>query len=148
MVVLVVVGVALVVFGALVLLRFPDRPGGRLAWHGVEVSSVGAGLPLIVLGVVAIVVGATGIGALPGGSIQPRESPESAARALLTAWQHADRNAARKIADPSAVEKLFGAPGLRVNSEHMTCYPVGTGQSDCQVPHAKGILNLRLIGER
>ena len=108
---------------------------------------MGAGLPLIV-GVVAIVIGATGIGTPSGGSVQPRESPESAARALLTAWQHADRNAARKIADPGAVEKLFGATELRVNSAQMTCYPVGTGQSDCQVPHAKGILNLRLIGER
>jgi hypothetical protein len=46
MAVLVVVGVALVVFGAFVLVRFPDRPGGRLVWHGVEVSSVGAGFPL------------------------------------------------------------------------------------------------------
>jgi hypothetical protein len=54
--VLVVVGIALVGLGALVLLKFPDRPGGKIAWHGLEVSSVGAGLPLIVLGVVAIVI--------------------------------------------------------------------------------------------
>lgn len=54
--VLIVVGVVLVGLGALVLLKFPDRPGGKLAWHGFEVNSVGAGLPLIVLGVAAIVI--------------------------------------------------------------------------------------------
>ena len=56
-VVLVGIGLALVAFGALVLLRFPDRPGGRLRFGGMEVSSVGAGLPLVALGVVAIAVG-------------------------------------------------------------------------------------------
>jgi hypothetical protein len=50
-VVLVAVGLAVAVFGALVLLRFPDRPGGKIAWQGFEVSSVGAGLPLIALAV-------------------------------------------------------------------------------------------------
>jgi hypothetical protein len=55
--VLLIVGVALVAFGAVVLLLFPERPGGRIAWQGVEVSSVGAGLPLIVVGVVAIAAG-------------------------------------------------------------------------------------------
>lgn len=54
--VLLIAGVALLVFGAFVLLRFPDRPGGTIAWHGVEVSSVGGGLPLVVLGVVAIAI--------------------------------------------------------------------------------------------
>jgi hypothetical protein len=56
MMVLVMVGAVLVGFGALVLLKFPDRPGGRIAWHGFEVNSVGAGLPLIALGVVAIAI--------------------------------------------------------------------------------------------
>jgi hypothetical protein len=40
---LIAVGIAVAVFGALVLLRFPDRPGGKIAWQGLEVSSVGAG---------------------------------------------------------------------------------------------------------
>ena len=48
------VGVALVVFGAFVLWKVPDRPGGMLRWRGIEVNSVGAGLPIMVLGVVAI----------------------------------------------------------------------------------------------
>jgi hypothetical protein len=56
MMVLVIVGIALVGLGALVLLKFPDRPGGKIAWRDFEVSSVGAGLPLIVLGVVAVAV--------------------------------------------------------------------------------------------
>ncbi len=46
-------------FGALVLLRFPDRPGGKIAWRGMEVSSAGAGLPLVVVGIAAIAVAAT-----------------------------------------------------------------------------------------
>ena len=142
MVVLAVVGVALVVFGAFVLLRFPDRPGGRLVWHGVEVSSVGAGLPLIVLGVIAIVMASR---SFDGGRIQPRPDPESAARELLAAWQRGDRRGARAIADAAAVEKLFSAPSLRVSSEQLTCYPVGSGQQDCQAPHARGILSLRLL---
>lgn len=56
MIILAIVGVALVGLGALVLLKFPDRPGGKVAWYGFEVNSVGAGLPLIVLGVVAIAI--------------------------------------------------------------------------------------------
>jgi hypothetical protein len=55
-VILALLGVVLVGFGALVLLKFPDRPGGKLAWRGFEVNSTGAGLPLIVLGVVTTVI--------------------------------------------------------------------------------------------
>lgn len=54
MLVLLIVGVALVVFGAFVLIRMPHRPGGTIKTRWFEVSSVGAGLPLIVLGVAAI----------------------------------------------------------------------------------------------
>ena len=59
--VLLAVGVAVVALGALVLLLFPHRPGGKIAWQGVEVSSIGAGLPLIVLGVVAIAIAGSGV---------------------------------------------------------------------------------------
>jgi hypothetical protein len=51
-----VIGVALVVFGAFVLIRMPLRPGGTIRTRWFEVSSVGAGLPLIVLGVAAIII--------------------------------------------------------------------------------------------
>ena len=60
--ILVVVGIAVAVLGAFVLLRFPNRPGGRIAWQGREVSSVGAGLPLIVVGIAAIAIGGAGVG--------------------------------------------------------------------------------------
>ena len=49
--ILVAVGIALIVFGAVVLLRFSDRPGGSIKWLGMEMSSTGAGLPLVGLGV-------------------------------------------------------------------------------------------------
>jgi hypothetical protein len=54
--ILVIVGIGVVVLGAFVLLLFPDRPGGKIAWQGVEASSIGAGLPLIVVGIAAIAV--------------------------------------------------------------------------------------------
>jgi hypothetical protein len=59
--ILLVVGVGVVVLGALVLLLFPDRPGGKIAWQGVEVSSIGAGLPLIVVGLAAIAIWSGGV---------------------------------------------------------------------------------------
>jgi hypothetical protein len=58
--VLLVVGVGVVVLGGLVLLLVPDRPGGKIAWQGAEVSSIGAGLPLIVVGIVAIALASGG----------------------------------------------------------------------------------------
>jgi hypothetical protein len=51
---LVVLGVVLIAFGAVVLLRYADRPGGTIKWMGAEVTSKGAGLPLIALGVMMI----------------------------------------------------------------------------------------------
>lgn len=53
-----IVGGLLVIFGLLVLLKFPDRPGGKVAFGKFEVSSTGAGLPLVALGVVCLLVGA------------------------------------------------------------------------------------------
>jgi hypothetical protein len=54
---LVVVGAVVLVFGALVLLRFPDKPGGKISIAGINVSSAGAGLPVMVLGAGLIVLG-------------------------------------------------------------------------------------------
>ena len=51
MITLAVMGAALIVFGAIVLMKFSDRPGGSIKALGAEVSSAGAGLPLIALGV-------------------------------------------------------------------------------------------------
>jgi hypothetical protein len=55
-VLLAAVGVVLVALGALILLRFPDRPGGSVGFLGMEVSSIGAGLPVIALGLLAVVL--------------------------------------------------------------------------------------------
>jgi len=71
--------------------------------------------------------------------------PEKTARELLAAWNHSDRNTALKLAEASAVDKLFSASSLKVNSKTLTCYPAGTGQRDCQISHTKGILVFRLI---
>src|SRR4029453_11124988 len=65
--ILLVVGVGVVALGALVLLLFPDRPGGKIAWQGVEVSSLGAGLPLIVVGIAAIAIASSGVVGGDGG---------------------------------------------------------------------------------
>ncbi len=56
LIVLAVLGVTLVALGTLILLRFPDRPGGNVKLMGLEVSSVGAGLPLVALGVLVALV--------------------------------------------------------------------------------------------
>lgn len=70
---------------------------------------------------------------------------EKAARELLGAWSRKDRQAALQLAEHRAVDKLFGAPALQVNSNDVSCFVVGTGQRDCQVPHTAGILVFRLI---
>ena len=57
--VLIAVGIALVAFGAVVLVRYADRAGGTFKWLGVEMTSTSAGLPLIALGVAAIAFAVT-----------------------------------------------------------------------------------------
>ena len=54
MLILLMVGLGLLIFGAFILLKFPHRPGGKIAIGSAEVSSVGAGLPLIFLGVLCV----------------------------------------------------------------------------------------------
>jgi hypothetical protein len=70
--------------------------------------------------------------------------PEKTVRELLTAWNRNDRDAALKVARPSAVDKLFGASSREANSKDLTCEPVGTGQRDCQISYGNGILVFRL----
>jgi hypothetical protein len=72
--VLLAVGVAVVALGAIVLLLFPHRPGGKIAWQGIEVSSIGAGLPLIVLGVAAITIASSGVVGGDGGTTAKHEN--------------------------------------------------------------------------
>jgi hypothetical protein len=50
-----VLGVVVAVFGIVVTIRYHDRPGGTLRWLGMELSSTGAGLPLVALGVLSLI---------------------------------------------------------------------------------------------
>jgi len=81
---LVTIGIALIVFGGLVLLWFPDRPGGVLEFRGVRVRSAGAGLPLIVLGLVAVV-----LAALQGGGSAPESGAAQTTRSSSSTGQSA-----------------------------------------------------------
>ncbi|HEY0397624.1 MAG TPA: hypothetical protein VGF00_04520 [Acidimicrobiia bacterium] len=54
MTVLAILGVAVVLLGAVALLFLPDRPGGEFVLKGVTVKSPAAGLPLILAGLVAV----------------------------------------------------------------------------------------------
>jgi hypothetical protein len=72
--VVVVLGIAVVALGAVVLLFLPTRPGGTISLPGgVQASSVGAGLPLIVVGVVVVALGS---GAFPGSDGDDEESSD------------------------------------------------------------------------
>src|SRR6266849_5182605 len=78
MTVAIAVVIVVIVFGMVVLLLFPDRPGGRISLGRLgEVSSVGAGVPLIVVGLAALVflvVKAPGT-TLKVGTSQPNQTP-------------------------------------------------------------------------
>jgi hypothetical protein len=52
-------GVAIAAFGIVVLIRYHDRPGGTLKWLGLEISSAGAGLPLVAIGVLSVIAATT-----------------------------------------------------------------------------------------
>jgi hypothetical protein len=84
MYVLLVIGMVLMLFGALALVKFPEKSGGTVTWHGVEISSTGAGLSLIVLGVVTMTFAAIltndGLPSLArsGGPTQPTIAPTPA----------------------------------------------------------------------
>jgi hypothetical protein len=78
------------------------------------------------------------------GSDRARADPEKTVRELIAAWNRRDRSAAVEVAEPGAIETLFGAPALAVSSKEVTCYPVGTGQRDCQVAHTRGAVVFRL----
>ena len=84
----------------------------------------------------------TGEGPQPG---PEKSGPESTTRALLEAWNRRDRDGALKVAERGAVDRLFGAPSLQINSRDVTCYPTGADQHDCHVPHSTGVLVFRII---
>ncbi|MGH8898717.1 MAG: PASTA domain-containing protein [Egibacteraceae bacterium] len=77
---LLLLGIALAGFGVLTLFKFPDRPGGTIRLHRMEISSAGAGLPLIAFGITAMAFSAVGAGLSDGGTLPPpiaRPSPTS-----------------------------------------------------------------------
>ena len=117
-----IVGSLLVIFGLLVLLKFPDRPGGKVALGKFEVSSTGAGLPLVALGVVCLLVGARGAsdGFWPftgGATPTPTASPSPTPSASPTPGMQVDcARVARGETDASAAtgNVEVGAHELRV----------------------------------
>jgi hypothetical protein len=87
-VLLALLGVALVVFGSLVLLKWPDRPGGKIEFKGLIVDSKGAGLPIIALGVIAVATSAiavAGSGGVAGELPEHAVAPAALVDAVLTA---------------------------------------------------------------
>lgn len=136
-----------------------------LSWWQT-VPGILTGLAAVITAVTGLIIGLRQIGSVPDAAKPPPErpavvtaqdnrqpktgtsspfDPERTVRELLAAWNHSDRNAALKLAEPSAVDTLFSASSLKVNSKEMTCYPVGTGLRDCQMSHTKGILSVRLV---
>jgi hypothetical protein len=81
----------------------------------------------------------------PGKPLAESSGPETATRALLQAWNQGDRSGALKVAEPDAVDRLFGATSLQVNSKDITCYPTGDAQRDCHMPHSRGVLVFRIL---
>jgi hypothetical protein len=69
MTVLVILGAAMVVFGAVVLLFPPDRPGGTLGLKRMSVMAPAVGVPLILAGLVAVALGS---GAITGDGLDMR----------------------------------------------------------------------------
>ena len=116
---LLVVGIAVAVFGGLVLLKFPERPGGRIAWHGFEVSSVGAGMPLMVVGVTAVAIAAVrgGTTGVPTSQMSGKSGP---AGSTATSGSSAGCSAFRGIPQARVRKVEEGANGLDV---------IGTDQS-------------------
>jgi hypothetical protein len=118
---LIVLGVALVALGALVLLRFPDRPGGEIRLLGLQVSSIGAGLPLIALGVlVSVVVGSEGRNAQPSS-----EGDSGGAGGLVSGPPPDDA--------PRCVAKFFGARP-RVSAHRQRTLPTGVEDVEVLAP--------------
>jgi len=125
LVALVTIGIVLIVFGGLVLLRFPDRPGGVFEFRGVRVQSVGAGLPLIVLGLVAVVLAAL------QGVTEPEPSASSSTKSSSVTVIQTER----PISSPVKVTPVRPGPGEcleehldtepRVNSAFRTRLPEG-----------------------
>jgi hypothetical protein len=127
LIVLAALGVALVALGALILLRFPDRPGGNVSLMGLKVSSVSAGLPLVALGVLVALVAFSQSGE-DGSSSTSDESSSSGGGGAVVALPPKDQPACFAdffAADPAVSRKrLHGLP-----SEAQDVDVLGAGES-------------------
>lgn len=112
-------GIALVALGALVLLRYPDRPGGNVSLLGLEVSSVGAGLPLVALGVLAIAITVVGEGdPSPARDDAPVERGDTAARPGLAQDGSERTPLAGEAEIPACIAKFFArSPTVAVDRQ-------------------------------
>jgi hypothetical protein len=143
--VLLAVGVAVVALGALVLLLFPHRPGGRIAWQGMEVSSIGAGLPLIVLGVAVITIASSGLVGGDGGTTATHEDSTKG-------------SVGRPASESVCPDTLEGVPAERVSDVPQGAHnltAVGPTESKTEPfglrfivsDHVVGVLAARLLPE-
>ena len=119
MTILVIVGVAIVVLGAFILLLFPDRPGGRIGWQGAEVSSIGAGLPLIVVGIAAIAIGGNGVigGGDDGGALDGEGGSGGSAAGTGLELDCPDLPQARVVDVPQGAHELTVAGPVESKTE-------------------------------
>ena len=119
MTILAIVGVAIVVLGAFILLLFPDRPGGKIGWQGAEVSSIGAGLPLIVVGIAAIAIGGNGVigGGDDGGTLDGEGGSGGSAAGTGLELDCPDLPQARVVDVPQGAHELTVAGPVESKTE-------------------------------
>lgn len=111
---LTVLGFLLVVVGVLVLVRYSKAPGGTVKFLGLEVSSGGAGLPLIALGIGCVLVAANvKAPGRPGneGSTSAARQEASAAAPAGDSGQAAPAGAQRSQAAPGGAQAAQASPG-------------------------------------
>lgn len=135
-VVLLIVGVALIIFGAFVLLRFADRPGGEFEFQGIRVHSVGAGLPLIVLGVVAVVLAALQGGTDPATAADPATTTAGSSLERLTTTSRGQPTAPPATTRAASCLSAHFETEPKVNTAFRFPLPVGNTVPFVVVPSA------------
>lgn len=114
--VLIAIGVALILFGAIVLIRYADRPGATLKWLGLELSSGGAGLPLIALGIGCVLFTVLQRPGAPAGRTTSTEGGALADRTPPKADAPSDTGV-RRMTSGDCVEAVFASlPRGRVDT--------------------------------
>ena len=135
---LIIVGVALLVFGAVVLIRFADRPGATIRWLGLEISSKGAGLPLIALGVLCMVLAVGGIDVPFGAGNENGDEPATAANSTHADTQGSSATPvgedARRIPPQGISRECLDEVAGTVSDERVR--EVEAGMSDLELFHS------------